>query len=68
MVYTAEEDALITEIGTPILEYERECRAAFVTGTMDIEKDWDSYIDTLYSMGLEDYIATVQQCYDRMYK
>lgn len=68
MIYTAEEDAVITEIGTPILEYERECRAAFVTGAMDIEKDWDSYVDTLYSMGLEDYIATVQQCYDRMYK
>lgn len=41
-----------------------ESRAAFVSGTMDLDKDWDSYVQTLKSYGLDRYVEILQKAYD----
>ena len=35
-----------------------------MTGDMDIDTQWDEYISTLESMGVQQYIDTYQKCYD----
>lgn len=36
----------------------------FITGVRDIDADWDEYINTLKSMGIEEAIAMCQTAYD----
>ena len=43
-------------------------QAEFINGTKDIDKDWGAYLDDLNTLGLNDYIAAGQHCYDRTYK
>lgn len=38
--------------------------AKFITGELDLDKDWDSYIKGLNSLGLENYMAILQRGYD----
>jgi len=68
LTYNAEESEVISYTYKPIESYVEECWALFVTGEMDIEKDWDEYVSTLEEMGLQDAIDATQACYDRMNK
>ena len=43
-----------------ILDYLEECKTSFVTGKMDLDADWDTYVKTLQDMGYEDYLALMQ--------
>ena len=49
------------EIQTKVVEM----NAAFITGQADLEADWDTYIDDLYAMGLQDVIDVYQAALDR---
>ena len=40
-------------------------RAKFIVGEADIETEWDSYVDTMYALGLQDWIDADQSIYDR---
>jgi putative aldouronate transport system substrate-binding protein len=55
---------LRSEINT----YVDQSFARFVTGDLDIEKDWDTYLAQFKPLGLERYLQIVQQTYDRQYK
>ncbi|MDD4019415.1 MAG: extracellular solute-binding protein [Kiritimatiellae bacterium] len=68
LLFTEEEQAAIDEIRTTINSYINETIALFSTGVMNIETDWDAYVQTLKDMGLELYMQTSQDAYDRMYK
>lgn len=68
LIYTEEELERINEISTTITSYANEARVLFVTGELDIEKDWDNYLSQLKSMGLEEWLEVAQQAYTRMYK
>lgn len=61
------DEAVASELGrlkTDINTYVEECIAKFITGELDIEADWDSYVNTLESIGLEAYLEYVQEAYD----
>jgi len=66
LVYTDEELNEISEISTAITNYENEARVLFVTGEMDIEKDWDSYVQQIKDLGLDKWLSVAQQAYTRM--
>ncbi|MDW7659279.1 MAG: ABC transporter substrate-binding protein, partial [Bacillota bacterium] len=66
--FTDEEETAINELRTTINSYINETIALFSTGAMDIEADWDAYVQSLNDMGLEQYLTTSQAAYDRMYK
>ena len=36
----------------------------FITGELDIDKDWDSYVAGLNNLGLEEYVKLLQRNYD----
>ena len=66
LVYTDEELNEISEISTAISNYENEAIVLFVTGEMDIEKDWDSYVQQIKDLGLDKWLSVAQQAYTRM--
>lgn len=66
-VYTAEEADMNANVYTPIATYIEECFTRFCMGDLDIEKDWDNYVNELKKMGLEDYTAVEQAVYTRMF-
>ena len=53
------------DYNTDITNKVTEMTAAFITGQADLEKDWDTYINDLNAMGLEDVLANYQAALDR---
>ena len=39
--------------------------AQFISGAMDIDSNWDNYISTLQSMGIDRCIEITQAAYER---
>lgn len=63
VTYTQEElDTLMVYVD--IANYVKSMESQFVTGEVSLD-DWDSYVDTINSMGLESIIAVKQAAYER---
>lgn len=65
LILTADEQDIYTDCWTDIETYINEMNAAFITGQKDIEAEWDTYVSTLYDMGLQDVIDVYQAALDR---
>nr|WP_304956241.1 extracellular solute-binding protein [uncultured Acetatifactor sp.] len=52
---------------TDISNYIRQAAAQFISGELDPETDYESYLNTLKQMKLEELIQIEQAAYDRMY-
>lgn len=63
--YTADEEQAIREIRSTLKTYVDECMAGFITGAMDIERDWEYYLQELENIGLQQYIEISQTAYER---
>ena len=63
--YLPEENEKIATYSVTIDNYVSESIARFISGDLDLDEDWDKYIEDLNSFGLQDYIATIQTGYDR---
>ena len=69
LVYNDEEGAINADLSSTITEYINEARAFFVAGTLDPNDDaaWNTYLNTLKDMGVEDLIKAANSAYTRMY-
>ena len=63
--YSVEEQDIYNEVYTLISNYVKQSMAEFVTGVKDIEKEWNSYLNELDEMGLEELLKISQSAYDR---
>ena len=63
--FTSEESEIIKSTYTDIQTYMDENYTMFLIGEKSYESDFDSFVDTLYSMGLQDVIDVYQTVYDR---
>jgi putative aldouronate transport system substrate-binding protein len=68
LIFTEEENFEISEIQTSLQTYVKECIAAFMTGTMNVDTDWQTYLDNIAAIGVDRFIQVAQGCYDRMNK
>lgn len=68
LVYNDKEAEIMRNNYTLIETYVEECFTSFVMSQMDIDKDWNEYISTMKSMGLDECIEVAQACLDRMNK
>lgn len=57
-------DMYSTDVETGWVEY----RDKFITGQLDTEKDWDSFVQTLNNLGLPQMIEVFQSVYNRTSK
>lgn len=65
--YTEEEREKIADMKTVIDAYAYDTAVAFITGNKPLS-EWDSYLQELEKMGLEEYLKVAQTAYDRSYK
>ena len=66
LIHYTEEEAerktlLYADLGNLVKEY----RAQFITGEKDIDAEWDSFVQGLYSMGLQEYLDIQNAAYER---
>jgi len=65
MLYSAEDSKRMNEINSVLRTYVNECRDKFITGVMDLDKDWDTYLNELKKIGYEEYIEIIQRRYEQ---
>ncbi|MBO9606092.1 MAG: ABC transporter substrate-binding protein [Paenibacillaceae bacterium] len=65
---TAEEAEEFNGIDASMKPYLVQAASKFVVGDLDLDKDWNSYLQQLDKIGLKRYIALTQSAYDRGYK
>lgn len=68
IIFDEQETDQINDIKTSIQTYVDESITRFALGDLDIEKDWDSYLSELESIGLAEYLEVSQAAYDRANK
>ena len=65
LAFTVEESEAISDYLSDLTTYESECLLKFLIGDMDIETEWDDFIDTCIDMGAETIVSLYQDAYDR---
>lgn len=63
--YTSEEIEQRNAVHKDITTYLEQAKAQFITGELDVEKDWDTYASTVEQMNLERLMEIEQAAYDR---
>lgn len=63
--YTAEEVEERGPVYKDITTYLKQARAQFITGELDLDKDWETYVNTLNQMNLGRLLEIEQAAYDR---
>ena len=58
----------VNELITNTEAYVKEMTTAFVVGSKDVNKEWNSYIKQLENMGAMQLIEYTQEAYDRVSK
>lgn len=64
LYFTEEASERIALDKTAVTDYTLESMVGFITGTLSLDNDWDTYVDTLNSIGLEEYLSLYQEAYD----
>ncbi len=67
VAFTTEEQKVYDKHWAPLRDYMLERQQGWILGNGDVEADWDAYMATLDSMGLNDVLGVMQSAYDRQY-
>lgn len=62
--YTADEAKVLSSTGADIQKYSEEMADKFITGDVPFS-EWDNYVETLDSMGLDEYMEIQAEAYGR---
>lgn len=68
LVFSQEESVELAELKKMIYDYKKEMLARFVTGNLDIDQGWDTYVNTLNDMRLGRYLEIYQNAYEAQHK
>jgi putative aldouronate transport system substrate-binding protein len=68
LTFTAEEGAERASILSDLKTYVDTMTVGFINGTNDIDKDWDTYISTVKSIGLDRLTEIYQTSLERYYQ
>jgi putative aldouronate transport system substrate-binding protein len=64
-VYVMPEDLdEMAQIKGPLLDYVEQSAAKFITGAMDLDAEWDSYLENLNKLKTDRYVEILQNAYD----
>lgn len=65
ITYNEEESDVLLRTTADITSYKDEMIMKFVIGSADIDTEWDAYVETLESFGLQDMVDAIGSAYDR---
>ncbi|MBZ9537028.1 ABC transporter substrate-binding protein [Cytobacillus oceanisediminis] len=57
----------ILDIQKSIYDYVEEMNVRFIIGDADLDKEWDTYIETINGMNLQGFLDILQESYDARY-
>ncbi len=63
--FTEDEQEVIDDSYTTISSYVTEMKGKFITGVKDIDAEWETYVNNINDMGLQDVLGAYQTAYDR---
>ena len=66
MFFSSEDQEELTQLYTIADNYIQSCQVAFINGEMDLDADWQTYLDTLSSGGFDRCIELIQTAYDAL--
>ncbi|MBY0161988.1 ABC transporter substrate-binding protein [Cytobacillus firmus] len=66
--FKANESQQIQTISVELANYVKESAVRFIMGDLNLDADWNKYVESLNNIGLEQYLETYQKAYDRQYK
>ena len=66
LLFSAEDNDIIADIGADIIDYNEKMRAKWLAYG-GVEDEWEDYLKKLDSMGLQQYIDIYQKTYDTAY-
>ena len=66
MMFDAETSARMNEIKAILDPYIKESREKFCTGSLDLETDWDRYLEELEKMDYKELIELIQKRHDEL--
>jgi len=64
LAFTAEQANELGELNMVVNSYKDQSFAEFVTGGLDPEQDWETYLERLNGLGLQRYLEIYQEAYD----
>jgi putative aldouronate transport system substrate-binding protein len=67
LAFSEEEANALGLINPQIHDHMMESITLFLSGGRCLDNDWDSFIDILYSLGVEDYVGIRQIAFERQY-
>ena len=67
LAYTTAQAAEVTDLRLGIDDYVVQMMAEFVLGRADLDNDWDNYVATLDSLGINRMVEIYQAAYDAQY-
>ncbi len=62
--YSADYASRISELRTDIFNIVSKAKAGWIAGDRDVDAEWDSYLDELRAVGVDEYIEINQKTYD----
>ena len=65
-IFSEEEAMLRDEVNSEVIAYWLEWRDKFVTGLADIDKDWDTYVNSINGVGMMQLTEVWQMVHDRL--
>lgn len=66
--YDEIDSTTLADLTTVIDTYRAESMVRFITGDLNIDTDWDKYLNELQAMGIDQMREIMQNAYDRLYK
>lgn len=63
VVFTEDEQETMNLIKTPLIDYVKSATLQFITGQLNIESDWNSYIESCKSNNYENYVEMYNNAY-----
>lgn len=55
----------MVQIKGPLIDYVEQCSAKFITGAMNLDKDWDKYVESLEKLKCDRYVEILQNAYEK---
>ena len=62
---SAEAEAQVTKLKTDLIGYVEEMSALFILGDLPFDQ-WDTYVNELKVIGVDEYVRLIQESYDKM--
>ena len=56
----------LSVLWTVVESYEKEATAKFIRGELNFDSDWDTYVETMNKIGLEEWVSIYQTAYDTL--